>query len=461
MRSLMRGVVWAAVGLGLMSVDMEAGAQEVLSLERALQIAEQRNPAYRQAFNSVELNAPQMRNTWLNQILPRVDLTLFTTNFTGNLTHRATDNFGNPIERPTTDWVYFSQTQQALDINWQIQGGSIFKAYDRQKLTNLDRDAAEERAFTNMEVQVRRMYMDGLEQRDLMRAEEELVEARRVDLDVAERLFGLALRTRVDVLNAELAIEQQLLALRQQLAAFEQAKLTLRTELGEDELGDFAFADEELPIFDPSGLDADAMVHTAFDVNPELRQSRLGVEGADLAVSEARTSWWPNVSMGARMTRTAQQEEKDALFDMSWDEDLDRRFYVSFSVPMFNDFFVNKANIHQAQIEVANQREAEREVRLRVEGTVRSAVLELDNQYESLRLVERAGEIAQEALRLAREEYRIGARTFEDLQSAFDQEADTRRQVITSRHSFIDALLSLEEAVGARVGPFGPMAGGR
>ena len=33
--------------------------------------------------------------------------------------------------------------------------------------------------------------------------------------------------------------------------------------------------------------------------------------------------------------------------------------------------------------------------------------------------------------------------------SSFDQEAETRRQVIQARHSFVDALLSLEEAVGA------------
>ena len=49
------------------------------------------------------------------------------------------------------------------------------------------------------------------------------------------------------------------------------------------------------------------------------------------------------------------------------------------------------------------------------------------------------------------EEYRLGTRSFEELRSAFQQEADTRRQVITARHAFVDALLTLEEAVGASV----------
>ena len=41
--------------------------------------------------------------------------------------------------------------------------------------------------------------------------------------------------------------------------------------------------------------------------------------------------------------------------------------------------------------------------------------------------------------------------TFEDLRQSIDAEAETRRQVIRSRYSFVDALLSLEEAVGAPV----------
>ncbi|HSG08462.1 MAG TPA: TolC family protein, partial [Longimicrobiales bacterium] len=83
------------------------------------------------------------------------------------------------------------------------------------------------------------------------------------------------------------------------------------------------------------------------------------------------------------------------------------------------------------------------------------AMLELSNQYEGMRLAERSAEIAEEALRLAREEYRIGTRTFEDLRQAVESEATIRRQLIQGRYAFVDALLSLEEAVGTRVTPAG------
>ncbi|MGD8321818.1 MAG: TolC family protein, partial [Gemmatimonadota bacterium] len=431
----------AAVVLTLGTAALPALAQTsdttVLSLDRALEIAGASNPAYRQAENNTDLNAVEMRQAWASRILPQASLTLFNTAYTGNIQHRATDFYGNPVENPRSEWVYFSSTQQGLNLNWQIQGASLFQAHRRQSLVNRDRDVAADQARLTMSIGVRRRYMDALEQRDLLREEEALADARQVDLEVAQRLFSLAMRTRVDVLNAELGIQQQSLAAQQQRAAYEKAKLALRTWLGDDDLGAFELAEETLPLFDPAGLDADALVRTALEVNPEVLRSRLGVRTADVGVSEARSSWWPTLSLGLNVGRTAQTQEARALFDVSWDESLDSRFYAQISFPMFNDFFQNRTRQVQAAVELDNQRERDRETRLRIEETVRSALLELDTQWESLQLARRSADIAGEALRLAREEYRIGTRTFEDLQQAITSEADTRRQVIEARYSFV------------------------
>jgi outer membrane protein len=454
--TLATSVTWAA------PLSAQVPDTTFLSLEDALRMAAGGNPTYRQAVNTLGLNSTEMRSTWFDQVLPSANLTLFNTYFTGNLTRRATDNFGNPIENPVSDWTYFSQTNQSLNLSWSIQGASIFNALSGQRLTNLDRDLGEEEARAALGVAVRRAYWDVLEQRELMRAEEELVGARGVDLDVAERLFGLAMRTRVDVLNAELAVEQQALALRQQQAEFEKAKLRLLTALGDEGLAPIRLAEPELPIFEPVDLDAEALVRTALDVNPEVRRADARVRSAGNSLKESRQSWWPTLVFNFNIARRAQTPQGEALFDVSFDEDLDQRFLIGLEVPAFNNFFQNRQSIQQAAIELDNRRETERETVLRIGETVRSALLELENQWESLRLVERSSEIAEEALRLAREEYRIGTRTFEDLRQTIDQEAETRRQVIQARHSFVDALLSLEEAVGTRVGPesAGP-AGGR
>jgi outer membrane protein len=446
----MIGVLIAA-GVVVPGLEAQSADSVRLTLARALDIAEGNNSTYRQASNNALLNGIDMKSTWFDELLPRVNLSLFNTSFRGNLQRIGFDNFGNPIQNSSADWNYFSTTTQSLNLAWSIRGQSLFQAHRRQSLTNQDRDLSVVRALTGLQVGIQRLYMDALEQRTLMQTEEELVEARRIDMNVAERLFSLALRTRVDVLNAELAVEQQLLSLRQQQAAHQQALLALRTQLGRDDLGALSLDEEDLPIFDPSGLDIEQLVASALVVNPELRQSQLAVQSANLGVQEAKNSWWPSVNMGVNVYRRSQAPRGASVFDVGISEPLDAVFQIDFSIPMFNNYFQNRQGMAQAAVQLDNDREAEREARLRIEETVRSAVLEISNQYESLRLAGRSSEIAQEALRLAREEYRISARTFEDLRSSFDSEATTRRQVITARHSFVDALLSLEEAVGVRV----------
>lgn len=446
-----RGPLAAQDGAAAARSAASAADTVSLTLEEALRIAESRNPAYRRAVNALDLNAVETRATWANQVLPRASLDLFNTNYTGNIQRIGLDPLGNPLENPEAQWVYYSGTTQALSLNWSFQGKSVLNAARRQERSNQDRVLEEDASLTTARTQVRRQFYDVLEQRELLGVEETIASSRRVDLDLSQRLFRLARNSRVDVLQAELQIEQQELNLQEQRNGYEQARLALRTLLGDADLPPFRLADEPLPVFDPAELDPDGLVAEALEAHPDTRRARSGVEGARLGVGESRTAWWPQVNLGYSISRRSQTAETQALFDVSFDEDLDQNFYVSLSLPFFNDYFGNRRNIEQARVDLENQRESLREARLRVEEEVRVALADLRSQFESLRLARRSLEIAREALELARSEYEIGTRTFEQLQVTVQAEADARRQVIAARYGFVDALLNLEDAVGAPV----------
>jgi outer membrane protein len=430
------------------------------TLDEALSFASGSNPALRRATNSAELNAIESRTTWFDQLLPRAELTLFQTGFTGNLQRRSLDNFDNPIANPQADWNYYSNTSHSLSLSWSFQGPSLLHTHRQQALTNQERDLARSVALTDVQIEVQRRYTDALEQRALLRAEEELIDARRIDLDVAERLFGLALRTRVDVLNAELAVEQQTLGYRQQEAAYERALLALKSSMGLRDDRPIEVVDMDLPVFDPSHLSADALVSRAGEVSPSLLQSETAIRSAQAGLSLRRSAWWPRIGLGVAVYRRSYER----VFDPSLASDLESQFFIQFSLPILTNYMQEDQERQRASVEVANRRESDREARLQLEESIRGALLDLENQWTSLRLSERSLVIAAEALRLAREEYRLGTRSFEELRSSFEQEAETRRQVITARHQFVDALLVLEEAVGAPVrdsGPTGPDDQGR
>lgn len=427
------------------------GDTVVLTLEEAIQRAEGQNPAYRQTLNNLGLNPIETRTTWANQLLPNASLTLFSTNYNGNIQRVATDNFGNPIDNPQAEWAYYSNTSQRLGLTWQIQGASLFNSHDRQQRTNFERELAVRAERSTLGTQVERQYYETLQQRALVRMEEELLAARERDAAFSQELLRLARNGRVEVLNAEFAVEQQRQTLQSQRASYEQAKLALRTQIGESDLGPFRLADEPLPVFDPSSLDHDRLVRTALGANPDVLQAESSVASQRLGVDEAKNRWWPSLGASYSISRTAQALEGDALFDATPDEDLDQRFSITLSFPFFNDYFGNRQAIEQAEVQHDNAQESLRQTRLQTEQEVRSAILDLQNQHESLRLAERSLEIARESLELAREEYRMGTRNFQDLQASIDNEASARRSVITARFGFVDALLTLEDAVGTEV----------
>lgn len=451
------GAVVVGLGLALFAATPVLGQTppvQPLTLEDALDIARRANPGYRQAEVALDLNSVETRSTWANQVLPSVSLNLLSTGYGGNLTRRAVDFFGNPIEDPQAEWVYNSSTSQGVSLDWNIQGLSFLDAMKRQSLTNTDRVLQLEATGWTLGAEVRRRFFDALEQRELLEVEEGIRASREVDLESARRLFDIAQRSRVDVLTAELQVAQQDQNIQQQRRAYEQAVLSLRTTLGDPELEPFEPTAEVVPVFDPSGLEAEALVERALRANPTLQQSEASVSGARLGVSEARQSWWPNLSLSFDYGRFAQTREAAALLDLTPEEtDWQSSFSARLSIPAFNNFFQNRAQVAQAQVELDNQEFALRERRLTVEQEVRTQLINLNNQHQSLALASRSLEIAGETVRLAREEYRLGTRTFEQLQEAVTQEADARRQVIQARYGFVEALLTLEEAVGQRLSP--------
>ncbi|HSG47759.1 MAG TPA: TolC family protein, partial [Longimicrobiales bacterium] len=393
-------------------------------------------------------------------VLPSVDINLLRTGYGGTLTRRATDFFGNPIENPESDWVYNSNTSQGVSLNWTIRGTSLFDARARQDRTNTGRRLQLAARGWALEAEVRRRFFDALEQRELLSVEEAIRGSREVDLESARRLFEIAQRSRVDVLTAELQVERQELNVQEQLRRYDQAVLGLRTYLGDPELEEVHPVAEDVLVFDPSALDGAALVELALRANPTLRETESTVAGARLGVREARQNWFPTLNLSFDYGRLAQTREAEAFLDLAPDEsEMQSSFSVFVSLPAFNSFFQDRAEQARAQVELDNQQETLRERRLEVERQVRTELINLDNQYRALGLATRSLEIAGEAVRLAREEYRLGTRTFEQLQETVTQEADARRQVIQARFGFMDALLALEEAVGERVGP--GLAGGR
>ncbi|MDT8369708.1 MAG: TolC family protein [Longimicrobiales bacterium] len=447
------GVLLVALGLGT-GAPLAAQEPARLTLDDAIEIARFRNPEARRATNELARNQPEKMNLLFTELLPHADINLFSTGFNGNLQRQTTDNFGNPLASPAAQWVYFSDTRQGLDLTWNIQGSSLFNAFNRQKNSVEARDRGVESAIWTVRADVQREFFDAMEQQELIAVEEALLEGRRVDHESASRRFELAGASQVDVLDAEVEVAQQEITIERQRGEYEQALLTLRQTLGGAEVP--GVEPEPLPLFDPAVLDEDELVELARRMNPGVRTAEADVEGARIGVRESGEDWWPDLTLAYSISRTSRKTDTEAVFDFDPSkQELGQNFFIRLELPAFNDLFGLREDQASARVELANQEVTLDQERVDAEAEVRSNLVALRNEWRALQIAERQAAIAERSAALAREEFRLGTRTFDELRTTVDQEADARRQALTNRYTFVDALLDLEESVGVPVRPGG------
>ncbi len=144
--------------------------------------------------------------------------------------------------------------------------------------------------------------------------------------------------------------------------------------------------------------------------------------------------------------------ESAALFDPFPQDSRYGSTSLSFSIPLFSRFQTNNA-IAQADVGRRNAEETLRQTRLQVEEEVNARIIDLRGAYEGVRLAQQSWEIAQERLRLGRELYQMGSRTFVELQQDIEAAVNAEREAINQRFTFIQARVNLEETVGASVVP--------
>ncbi len=436
----------------LAAAPLEAQEPQVLSLEDALELARQNNPVLRQAINELELTPAGMRAAW-GAFLPSLSLSLGT-NVNLNRRLQAEDYFGNPIANPNVEWVTASSSSQSVSAQLDLfEGGARFHQRGAERARGIARARRVEAEMIATGARVATSFHETVRQSDLLQLEMAILEGKRLDLESTTRLFELAVGSRVDVLAAELEIQQQERAVRQAENEHAKAVLALRAEIVAPDMGAFTTRGTLPEPFDPAVLDETELIVRALEQSPLIRQNRSEVDVGRASLSAVRSARLPTISLGTYFFQDAYGQEYTAAFKPFATDSRYASARLSLSIPVFTGFSTER-NIAEAQVQLANAEEGVRQTRLEIERDVRSRLIDLRGAWDSYRLAERSSEIAEERLRLAREGYRLTTVTFADLQLAIEGAANERRTAINARYDFVAARIELEQVVG------GPLDGG-
>jgi outer membrane protein len=420
------------------------GVDTVLTLSGARQLLALHNPDYRARLASADAAGEGVWRAW-GSWLPTATLSgsFGRREFT---TKSFVDPTGVPQELPDPITDVSKSVFQQVSFNWTVfRGGSRIFDVSASKASARAADLAAVARLTQLEAQLESQYFEALKRQELVRLARELLEARRRDLEITQARFRIAASTQSEVLQAQVQVGQNELALLQAGQAADQAKRELSVLVGLEESMEFELRDTAV-IFDPAVLSVAELRSQARQSNPELARLDAEIDARSRTLWQERGSWLPTISLGYALGRSEELPGDASIFEFS-PRNTSNSFSVNFSWPLVNGL-EKKWRTGQASAQLQEARANKVSGLLEVEKSVRDAYDALLTAYRTVEIQMRNVQLARESVRLTTERYRIGAATYLELQQATSQATEAERGLIEARYDFMRAFADLQGAVG-------------
>jgi outer membrane protein len=443
-------VLCASVAISLSGGLVAQDVPQQLTLEDAISLAREWNPAYRRTIAQADVSGADVLAA-TGRFLPTLNASV---DFTGTRSTVATgqDDFGGNIELSESRTIERSYSSQGLSSQITLFDG--FQNLNGLRSARAGADAAQwgvDAQAAVLDAEVKRQFYAAIRLQQLIAIEERLLDSRIEELDATERLFRVAAREQVDVLGAQVEVARQEQSLESAQGEARKSLLVLAEVIGLGGGAEFQVAGDFPAEFDPADLDSEALVQQILATNPRMRQAEASATQADFAASQARGLRWPTLSAGAGFSRSVGQEGYSGLFDLN-PQDRAFRFDLSLSLPIFTRFNTAQS-IAQANANREASHENAREMGLQLEREVRAALIDLQNTHRQLQLAERSAELGRQRLDMAQEQYQLGSRSFTELQQIVNVSANDERNALAARLNYVNAVIGLEQVMGRPVVP--------
>lgn len=468
-----------------------APAAPSLSLEQALRMARENNPAFQQQRNDVDVARAEVRSAY-GDLLPSAN---FQSGF--GYTASGVRRFGSVELGRQPD--YYS-SDYVLGLSYDVNGQTLL----RPAVQKAQKRATERRvvgAAANLEAEVSQQYLTVLQAREQVSQAQREVARTEEHLKLAKARLEVGAGTPLDVRRAEVQKGQAEVALVRAAGEADIAALRLGQVVGVP-LDPAVQLTSRFEVFEPK-WQATELVEVALANNPLLLAARAGSQAARTSVAAARTQYLPTVSMnmgwrgsiyqagdidplvnsdiesfGQRFENCvtgnevgkligraprdcaqfdvndpavvqglrANREAQNSGFPFDYTrQPLSASLVVS--LPIFQGFS-RQLQVDQAKAQAADARHQVRAEELRLRQEVSAAVRNLETSYQAALLQANVRLAASEELRLAQERFRFGAANSIEVTDAQTRLTQAERDEIVAVYDFHRTLAALEALVG-------------
>ncbi|HWO89229.1 MAG TPA: TolC family protein [Gemmatimonadales bacterium] len=406
-----------------------------LSLAEALDLARRNNPGLLSAANDRWAAAWQVRSTTLSLVTPNAAVS--GSWYASEAGQRSF--FGQLIRIPGV-----RQTSYEFGLSYQFSGISLTqRGQASAMLRAVEEDIAGAR--TTLETTVRGQYLTVLSQQALRDIAQRSVERATENLALAQARYSVGQGTLIDVRRAEVEKGQAEVTLLQAEQAVENQILVLFQQLGVPAPpGSTVVLTDSFPVTEPRWELSD-LVRQALEENPGLRSLRARQSAARWNTRAAYSRYLPSLSLSAGTGRVSTRA--DTANAVSQRQTTPWSISLSVSLPIYDGF--------GRQVQAAEARAAEDDLRLAVRGRelaiaaqVTAAFNTLQASYRSIDIQRRNRDASAEALELATQRYRVGSGSYLELLDARVAAERAAADYVRAVYDYHRAIADLENAVG-------------
>jgi outer membrane protein len=395
----------------LVALTQAATAQEVLTLQQAIDKTLQNNLQVKQAQLSVALSDENYSQSKY-ALLPSINA-----NASGNR------NFGRSIDPSTNEFIsqQFNSASGNLNASIDLFAGRQKVNQIKQNKLLLDADKASvEKIKNDLILQVVTSYMQILFSQDLLKAAKGQLEVAKQQLNQQQQLLDVGNKTLADVSQAKSQVASSELEVTNAQNNLAIAYLTLNQLMEMPANNQFEI---QVPVVDPKMLpknnaSAEEVVNTAMSIFPDIKLAGLRSQAALKGVDVAKGTYYPRLSFGGGMGtnyssgrqsvvsitpngfreigRTETGNERvlvpdfittlaNQRFGSQIQDNFNQFIGINLSIPIFNGFTA-RSNVRRAKINYQNTQVQEQLSKVNLNKVIYQAVADLraaESKFES------------------------------------------------------------------------------
>ena len=398
-----------------------------ITVDEAVEIALRRNPGLLQAYSAIEM-AEHNRLSAIGQLLPSVNMSFgYSNSSTGRL---------DALSQGIVATSYSTQINAGYTL---FNGWSRFTDLKGARLGIVEQNARYREAEFQVIQAVKQAYSANVAARELVAVEERRVQRQADQLEFVRQQLELGRATRSDSLRSQVDLNNAQLALLNAQNNARTRTFELTEVIGSESLvGPTAEAELAMASIP---FTRDELFAMADVTAPALQAASVAVEAAEAAVSSARSSYLPTISVGAGYG-WANQEFPPS--NRSWS------FSLRGSYPLFNGF-QRETQVFRARASADQARQAERAAQLNLSSLLDARYATAQSALASVDLAERNVELSEESLRVVQERYQLGLATILELQDAQITLTQAEVDLVRGRFEYEAAVAGIEALLGRRL----------